>query len=105
MNFPLIVTCFSFLYSLRTRNSSLYLVFSFYKRAFLDIVLLEAASDRSIYRFIEVSRVDERTIELTSEVACRNSVPLGRELSSREQSRSFGVIIGGGVVGGVEVGI
>jgi hypothetical protein len=72
---------------------------------FLDVILSKAASDRSIYRFIGVSRVDERTIELTSEVACRNSVPSGRELSSRERSRSFGVVIGGGVVGGVEVGI
>jgi hypothetical protein len=47
-----------------------------------------------------VLRVDERTIELTSEVACYNSVPSGRE-----RSRSFGVVIGGRVVGGVEVGI
>jgi hypothetical protein len=104
-NFPLIATCFPFLHSLRTLNSSLYSAFSFCKRAFLDIVLSKAAPDRSVYRFIGVSRVDERTIELTSKVACRKSVPSGGELSSREPSRSFGVVIGGGVVGGVEVGI
>jgi hypothetical protein len=33
------------------------------------------------------------------------SVPSGGELSSRERSRSFGIVKGGGVVGGVEVGI
>jgi hypothetical protein len=80
-NFSLIATCFPFLRSLRTCNSSLYLVFSFCKRAFSDVVLLKAIPDRSIYRFTGVSRVDERTIELTSEVACRNSVPSGGELS------------------------
>jgi hypothetical protein len=58
-----------------------------------------------IYRFTGVFRVEERTIVLTSDIACRNSVPSGGELSSREQSRLFGVVIGGGVVGGVEVGI
>jgi hypothetical protein len=104
-NFPLIATRFPFLRSLRTRNSSLYSAFSFRKRAFSDVVLSKAAPDRSIYRFTGVSRVDKQTIELTSEVACRNSVPSGGELSSRERSRSFGVVIGGGVVGGVEVGI
>jgi hypothetical protein len=104
-NFPLIATRFPFLRSLRTLNSSLYSAFSFRRRAFSDVVLSKAAPDRSIYRFTGVSRVDERTIELTSEVACRNSVPSGGELSSRERSRSFGVVIGGGVVGGVEVGI
>jgi hypothetical protein len=104
-NFPLIATCFPFLYSLCTCNSSLYSAFSFCKRAFLDIVLSKATLNRSIYRFTGVSRVDERTIELTSEVAYCNSVPLDGELSSRERSRSFGVVIGGRVVGGVEVGI
>jgi hypothetical protein len=104
-NFPLIATRFPFLRSLRTLNSSLYSAFSFRRRAFSDVVLSKAAPDRSIYRFTGVSRVDERTIELTSEVAYRNSVPSGGELSSRERSRSFGVVIGGGVVGGVEVGI
>ena len=44
-------------------------------------------------------------IELTSEVAYHNSVPSGGELSSRKQSRSFGVVIGGRVVEEVEVGI
>jgi hypothetical protein len=83
-NFPLIATRFPFLRSLCTRNSSLYSVFSFRKRAFLDVILSKAAPDRSIYRFIGVSRVDERTIELTSEVAYRNSIPSGGELSSRE---------------------
>jgi hypothetical protein len=72
---------------------------------FSDVVLSKAAPDCLIYCFTGVARVDEQTIELTSEVACRSSVPSGRELSSREQSRSFGVIIGGRVVGGVEVGI
>jgi hypothetical protein len=52
-----------------------------------------------------VSRVEERTIVLTSDIAYCNPVPSGGELSSRERSRSFGVVIGGGVVGGVEVGI
>ena len=104
-NFPLIATRFPFLRSLRTRDSSLYSAFSFRRRATSDTILSKAAPDRSIYRFIGVSRVDERTIELTSEVAYRNSVPSGSELSSREGSRSFGVVIGGGVVGGVEVGI
>jgi hypothetical protein len=97
-NFPLIAIRFPFLRSLRTRNSSLYSAFSFRKRAFLDVILSKAAPDRSIYRFTGVSRVDERTIELTSEVTCRSLVPSGGELSSRERSRSFGVVIGGGVV-------
>ena len=96
---------FPFLRSLRTRDSSLYSAFSFRRRATSDTVLSKATPDRSIYRFTGVSRVDERTIELTSEVAYRNSVPSGGELSSRERSRSFGVVIGGGVVGGIEVGI
>jgi hypothetical protein len=68
-------------------------------------VLSSAASDRSIYRFTVVSRVKGRTIVLTSDIAYRNFVPSGGELSSRERSRSFGVVIGGGVVRGVEVGI
>jgi hypothetical protein len=42
---------------------------------------------------------------LTSDIAHRNFVPSGGELSSRERSRSFGVVIGGGVVREVEVGI
>jgi hypothetical protein len=104
-NFPLIATRFPFLRSLRTRNSSLYSAFSFRKRAFLDIVLLRADPNRSIYRFTGVSRVEERTFLLTSDVTSRSLVPSGGELSSRERSRSFGVVIGGGVVGGVEVGI
>jgi hypothetical protein len=104
-NFPLIATCFSFLCSLYTRNSSLYSAFSFHKRAFSEVVLSKAIPDRSIYCFIGVSRVEERTILLTSDVASCSSIPSGGELSSRERSRSFGVIIGGGVVGGVEVGI
>jgi hypothetical protein len=104
-NFPLIVTRFPFLRSLRTRSSSLYSAFSFCKRAFLDVVLSRADPDRSIYHFTGVSRVEERTILLTSDVASCSLVPSGGELFSREQSRSFGVVIGGGVVGGVEVGI
>ena len=104
-NFPLIATRFPFLRSLRTRDSSLYSAFSFRRRATSDTVLSKAAPDRSIYRFTGVSRVDERTIELTSEVAYRNSVPSGGELSSRERSRSFGVVIGGGVTREVGVGI
>jgi hypothetical protein len=104
-NFPLIATRFPFLRSLCTRSSSLYSAFSFCKRAFSDVVLSRADSDRSIYRFTGVSRVEEQTILLTSYVASRSSVPSGGELSSRERSRSFGVVIGGGVVGEVEVGI
>jgi hypothetical protein len=48
--------------------------------------------------------VEEQTIVLTSDIASRNSVPPGGELSSRERFRSSGAVIGGGVVGGVEVG-
>jgi hypothetical protein len=81
------------------------LAFSFYKRAFLDIVLLRADLDCSIYYFIGVLRVEERMILLTSDVASYSSIPSGSELFSREQSRSFRVVIGGRVVGGVEVGI
>jgi hypothetical protein len=104
-NFPLTATRFPFLRSLCTCNSSLYSAFSFCRRAFSEVVLLRADPDLLIYRFIGVSRVEERMIVLTSDVACRNSVPSGGELSSRERSRSFGVVIGGRVVGGVEVGI
>lgn len=96
---------FPFLRSLRNRNSSLYSAFSFRKRAFLDVILSKATPNRSIYCFTRVSRVEERTIQLTSDVASRSSVPSGSELSSRERSRSFGVVIRGGVVGEVEVDI
>jgi hypothetical protein len=104
-NFPVIATRFLVLRSLRTYKSSLVSLTSLRKRAISADVLSSIASDRSIYRFTGVLRVEERTIVLTSNVAYRNSVPSGGELSSRERSRSFGVIIGGGVVGGVEVGI
>jgi hypothetical protein len=104
-NFPLIATRFPFLRSLRILKSSLASVSSFRKRATSEVVLSKATPARSIYRFIGVSRVEERTIEFTSDVASYSSVPSGGELSSRERSRSFGVVIGGGVVGGVEVGI
>jgi hypothetical protein len=96
-NFPLTATRFPFLRSLRTRNSSLASVSSLRKRAFSEVVLSKAAPERSIYRFTGVSRVEERTIEFTSDVASCSSVPSGGELSSRERSRSFGVVIGGGV--------
>jgi hypothetical protein len=75
---------FPFLRSLRTRNSSLYSAFSFCKRAFLDIVLSKAAPDRLIYCFTGVSRVEERMILLTSDVASYSSIPSSGELSSRE---------------------
>ena len=104
-NFPAIATRFPFLRSLRTRKSSLASLTSFRKRAISADVLSSAAPDRSIYRFTGVSRVEERTILLTSDVASRSSVPSGGELSSRERSRLFRVVIGGGVVGGVKVGI
>jgi hypothetical protein len=96
-NFPLTATRFPFLRSLRTRKSSLASVSSFRKSAFSEVVLSKAAPDRSIYRFIGVSILEERTILLTSEVASRSSVPSGGELSSRERSRSFGVVIGSGI--------
>jgi hypothetical protein len=96
---------FLFLRSLRTRKSSLASLTSFRKRAISADVLSSAAPDRSIYRFTGVSRVEERTILLTSDVAYRNSISSSGELSSRERSRSFGVVIRGGVVGGVEEGI
>jgi hypothetical protein len=104
-NFPLIATRFPFLRSLRTLNSSLNLAFSFRKRVFSEVVLSKATPDRSIYYFTGVSIVEERTILLTSNVASRSSVPSGGELSSRERSRSFGVVIGSGVTYGVGVGI
>ena len=104
-NFPLTATRFPFLRSLYTYNSSLALVSSFLKRAFSEVVLSKAAPDRSIYRFTGISRVEERTIELTSDVASRSSVPSSSELSSRERSKSFRVVIGGGVTREVRVGI
>ena len=58
-NFPFIATRFPFLRSLRTRNSSLASAISFYKSAFLEVVLLNTTSDYSIYRFIGVLRVKE----------------------------------------------
>ena len=70
---------------------------------FSDVVLSKAAPNYLIYCFIGVSRVEEQTILLTSNIASYNLVPSSSELSSREQSRSFGVIIGGRVVEGVEV--
>jgi hypothetical protein len=86
--------CFPFLYSLYTYNSSLNLVFSFYKRVMLEVVLSKATPTCLIYYFIGVLRVEERTIELTSDNASSSSIPSSSELSSREQSRSFRVIIG-----------
>jgi hypothetical protein len=83
-NFPLIAMCFPFLCSLCTRNSFLYLTFSFYKRAFLDVILSRANPNRLIYYFIGVLRVEERTILLTSNVASYSLVPSSSELSSRE---------------------
>jgi hypothetical protein len=65
-NYPLIATCFPFLCSLCTYDSSLYLAISFCKRAFSDVVLLKAAPDHLIYCFIGVLRVEEQTILLTS---------------------------------------
>jgi hypothetical protein len=85
---------FPFLHSLRTRNSSLNSAFSLRKRVFSEVVLSKATPNRSIYYFIGVSRAEERTIELTSDVASCSSIPSSSELSSREQSRSFGVVIG-----------
>jgi hypothetical protein len=105
MNFPFIATRFPFLHSLYTRNSSLALAISFHKSMFLEVVLSNTTSNYLIYCFIGVSRVEERTIVLTSDVAYYNSILSSSELSSREQSRSFGVMIGGRVVGGVKVGI
>ena len=70
---------------------------------FSDIVLLKATSNYLIYYFIGVSRVEEQTILLTSNVTSCNLVPSSSELSSREQSRSFRVVIGGRVVEEVKV--
>jgi hypothetical protein len=81
----------------RTYSSYLNLVFSFHKRAFSEAVLSRADPDRSIYRFIGVSRVEEQTIELTSDIASYSSIPSSSELSRRERSRSFGVLISSGV--------
>ena len=58
-SFSLIATRFPFLYFIRTRKSSLASVSSFYKRAFLEIVLSRADPDRLIYYFIGVSRVEQ----------------------------------------------
>lgn len=104
-NFLLIAMCFPFLYSLRTRSSSLASVSSLYKRAFLEEVLSKATPDRLIYYFIGVLRVEERTILLSSDVASYSSIPSGSELSSRDRSRLFRVVIECEVVGGIEVGI
>jgi hypothetical protein len=75
------------------------------RKPIITVILSRADPDRSIYRFTGVSRVEEQIIVLTSNIACRNSVPSGGKLSSRERSRSFGVVTGGGVVGGMEVGM
>ena len=104
-NFPLIATRFPFLRSLRTRSSSLASFSSLRKRAFLEEVLSKATSNRLIYYFIEVLRVEEQTILLTSNITSRSSIPSSSKLSSRKQSRSFRVVIGGGIVGGVKIGI
>jgi hypothetical protein len=72
---------------------------------FSEVVLSRANPNRSIYRFIGVSRVEERIIELTSDIALRSSIPSGGELSSRERSRSFGIVIGDRVTQEVGVGI
>jgi hypothetical protein len=97
-NFLLTATRFPFLRSLRTYNSSLASVSSLRKRVFSKVVLSKATPKRLIYRLIGVSRVEERIIEFTSDIACYSSVPSSGELSSRERSRSFGVVIGGGVI-------
>jgi hypothetical protein len=104
-NFPLTATRFPFLYSLRTYSSSLNLVFSFLRRAFSKVVLSRATPNRSIYCFIGVSSIEERIIELTSDIASYSSIPSGSELSSREQSRSSRVVIGGRAPRGIGVGI
>jgi len=93
-NFPLIATRFPFLRSLRTYSSSLNSVFSFCKRVFSEVVLSKASPDRLIYHFIGVSRLEERMILLISDVASRSSIPSSGELSSRERSRLFRVVIG-----------
>jgi hypothetical protein len=68
-------------------------------------VLSKATPTCLIYYFTRVSRVEERTIELTSDVASYSSIPSSSELSSREWSRSFRVVIGGRVTWRVGVGI
>ena len=88
-NFPLIATRFPFLRSLRTRDSSLYSAFSFRSRAFSDVVLSRADPDRSIYRFTGVSRVEERTILLISDVTSRSSVPTKRVRGLTGRSRGY----------------
>jgi hypothetical protein len=75
---------FPFLHSLRTRNNSLYSASSFRKRVFSEVVLSKATPDRLIYYFIGVSRVEVRTIELTSNIASYSSVTSSGELSSKE---------------------
>jgi hypothetical protein len=72
---------------------------------FSEVILLKAAPNHSIYCFIGVSILEVRTILLTSDVASRSSVPSGGELSSRERSRSFRVVIGSRVTQEVGVGI
>jgi hypothetical protein len=84
MNFPLITIYFLFLHSLHIYNSSLNLVFSFYKRVTLEVVLLKATPTRLIYYFIGVLRVEEQTILLTSNVTSYSSIPSSSELSSKE---------------------
>jgi hypothetical protein len=96
-NLPLTTIRFPFLHYLYTRNSSLNSVFSFRKRVFSKVVLSKATPNYSIYYFIGVSRVEEQTIELTSDIASYSSIPSSSELFSRERSRSFRVIIGSGV--------
>ena len=102
-NIPLTTIRFPILRSLRTYNSSLKSAFSFRKRAFFKVVLSKATPDRSIYRFTGVSRVEERIIKATSDVASYSSVPSVGELSSRERYRSFRVVIGGRVTRGVYI--
>jgi hypothetical protein len=72
---------------------------------FSKVVLSKATSKRSIYYLIGVSRVEERIIEFTSDIASRSSVPSSSELSSRERSRSFGVVISSRVTREIEVDI
>jgi hypothetical protein len=69
------------------------------------VFLSKATSKRSIYYLIGVSRVEERIIEFTSDIASRSSVPSSSELSSRERSRSFGVVISSRVTREIEVDI
>jgi hypothetical protein len=102
---PFVARRLPLLCSSRTRNSSLASVTYFRNRAISEVVLSKAIPHRSIQRFTGVSRVEERTIVLTSGIASRNSVPSGGEPSNREQSRLFGVVIGSGVVGEVGEGI